>query len=38
MSWVTTVTFIVLIIMQSYVLYPTSWKMAWRHIKGKLGV
>ena len=37
MSWVTFVTLTVLIFGQSYVLYPMQWKLAWRHIKSKLG-
>jgi len=37
MSWTCYLALLALIIMQSYVLYPASWKATWQHIKGKFG-
>ena len=38
MSWTVYVALLMLAVMQSYALYPMSWKLAWRYIKGKFGV
>lgn len=37
MSIATTITFLVLIVMQHYMLYPMTWKNAWRYLKSKIG-